>query len=208
MKRIVLPGEVVTEGRKRLGEHVFDQNGKICSDVLGIASVDNVLASVVPLRGRYAPHMNDLIVGIVAQTVHNGYLVDINSFYLAFVYQKELRDPLTVGSVVSAKVMNVSETNEVELGFVRVFFGGEILCVSPVKVPRMIGKNGSMLEVLKNGTGANLMIGRNGLVWSKGGSSALLAKALRKIENEAHLENLTESVKTFLEQQKKTINIA
>jgi exosome complex component RRP4 len=203
MKRIVLPGEMVTAERKRLGEHVFDQNGKIFSDVLGIASVDNVVASVVPLRGRYLPRMNDLIVGIVAQEVHSGYLVDINSFYLAFVYQKELRDPLQVGSIVSAKVMNVSETNDVELGFVRVFYGGEIMQVSPVKVPRMIGKNGSMLEVLKNGTQANVMIGRNGLVWSKGGNVDLLRLALHKIEEEAHFEHLTESVKVFLEQNQK-----
>jgi exosome complex component RRP4 len=147
--------------------------------------------------------MNDLIVGIVAQEVHSGYLVDINSFYLAFVYQKELRDPLQVGSIVSAKVMNVSETNDVELGFVRVFYGGEIMQVSPVKVPRMIGKNGSMLEVLKNGTQANVMIGRNGLVWSKGGNVDLLRLALHKIEEEAHFEHLTESVKVFLEQNQK-----
>ncbi len=207
MKRIVLPGEMVTEERKRLGEHVFDQNGKIYSDVLGIATVDNVVASVVPLRGRYLPHMNDLIVGIVAQEVHSGYLVDINSFYLAFVYQKELRDPLQVGSVLSAKVMNVSETNEVELGFVRVFYGGEIMLVSPVKVPRMIGKNGSMLDVLKNGTQANIMIGRNGLVWIKGGDFSLLEKALRKIEDEAHHENLTESIKAYLEQNKTKIAV-
>jgi exosome complex component RRP4 len=165
------------------------------------------MASVVPLRGRYLPRMNDLIVGIVAQEVHSGYLVDINSFYLAFVYQKELRDPLQVGSVLSAKVMNVSETNDVELGFVRVFYGGEVLQVSPVKVPRMIGKNGSMLDVLKNGTQANVMIGRNGLVWSKGGNSVLLEKALRKIEEEAHHENLTESIKAYLEKNKAKIGV-
>lgn len=203
MKRIVVPGELITEERKRAGEHAFARGDRVFSDALGLVSEDGPVVSVVPLRGRYVPKTNDLIIGVVAQGVHNGYLLDINGFYLAFVYAKELRDPLNVGSVVSAKIMNVSETNEVELGFVRVFFGGEVFKVSPVKVPRMIGKNGSMLEVLKTGTQSNIMIGRNGLVWVKGGNTVLLSAGLKKIEAEAHLENLTDSVKAFLDAQPK-----
>ncbi|MBU0636178.1 hypothetical protein KKE06_04085, partial [Candidatus Micrarchaeota archaeon] len=125
MKKIVLPGELVSIEQKRMGEHVFSQNDKIFADVLGIAHMDGPVAYVVPLRGRYTPKTDDLIVGIVAQTLHNGWLVNINAFYLAFVSNKEVRDNLQVGSILSAKIMDVSETKDVSIGFVRMFYGGE-----------------------------------------------------------------------------------
>ncbi|MBU0636235.1 RNA-binding protein, partial [Candidatus Micrarchaeota archaeon] len=62
------------------------------------------------------------------------------------------------------------------------------------------GKNSSMLEVLKSGTASNLMIGRNGLAWIKGGDTALLRKAIRKIEEESHLDHLTEGITLFLKE--------
>ncbi len=197
-KKIVVPGELVTEERKRLGEHVFLKDGKIYSDTMGISKVEGNFASVVPLKGGYVPQANDLIIGIVAQEVYPGYLVDVNGTNYAFVSKKDLRDPLQVGTVVSAKVMSVNETHDIELGFVRVFYGGTVLSVMPVKVPRMIGKNGSMLEVLKRGTGCNMMIGRNGWVWVKGGNTELLKTSLQKIDDEAHLSNLTNKMTDFL----------
>lgn len=200
MKRIVLPGELLSEEGKKAGEHVFVRNGKLFSDVMGIASTDGPVAFVVPLSGKYLPKPNDWIIGLVAQTLHNGWLVDINGFWLAFVSNKEMREPLRNGSIISAKIMNVSDNFDVELGFVRVFFGGEVLHVSPVKVPRMIGKNNSMLEVLKSGVNGHVMIGRNGRVWVKGGNVPLLLQALDKIDKEAHTEHLTEAIASFLKQ--------
>ncbi len=132
-------------------------------------------------------------------------MVDINSFYHSFVSKKELRDLLRVGSMVSAKVLSVNEVLDAEIGFVRQFYGGQVIKVSPVKVPRMIGKNGSMLDVLKNGSGCQLMIGRNGLVWAKGGDVSLLQRALRLIEENAHKEHLTNSIADFLKQHKTSL---
>lgn len=197
-KRIVVPGELITEQRKRLGQHVYIREGKIYSDVLGIASEQDDIASVVPLRGQYMPENDDLIVGIVASEKFSGYVVDINSIYPSFVKKAEFREELKRGSIISAKVAFVNELNEAELTGARVFYSGEIVEAAPVKVPRIIGRNGSMLEILKNGTGCSLLVGRNGWIWVKGGNQGLLAKALAKIDREAHLENLTNSVAEFL----------
>ncbi len=202
-KRIVISGELVTAERRRMGEHVFLQDGKIYSDALGIAEKDEQTASVIPLHGKYMPRAGDLIVGIISRDVYSGYIVDVNSFYTAFISKKELRETLKVGTVVSAKIEEVNEVNDVDLSNIRVFYGGEILSVSPVKVPRMIGKNGSMLEVLKKGTACNLLIGRNGRIWLKGGNYDLLVKAIAKIESESHLSNLTNKVTLFLEEENK-----
>ncbi len=202
-KKIVVPGEIVSEERKRPGSHVYVENGKIISTRMGIYSDSGDTASVVPLKGRYVPQQNDLILGIISDEKYSGYTVDINSIYESYVSKDEIRDRVGRGTVISAKVSKVNEINEADLESVRVFYGGEVMNVNPVQVPRLIGKNGSMLQVLKDGTGANILVGRNGRAWVKGGNIQLLKKAVCKIQDEAHLSNLTNSVKEFLEKEGK-----
>ena len=201
-KMIVVPGDLVTEERKKLGQHVFIEDGKVYSDALGITYPDSEIAYVVPLAGVYIPQRDDLIVGIIERETVKGYMVNINSIYPSYLSADKCRDVLQKASVVSAKVDAVNEINEAELFDVRVFYGGEILSVNHSKVPRIIGKNGSMLLVLKEGTGCNLLVGRNGWVWIKGGDVKKLADAIKLIESEAHLDNLTVKVEAFLKGKK------
>ena len=198
MKKIVIPGDIVTEERKRLGIHVFVENGKIYSDCLGITNTESETASVIPLEGKYIPYSGDLIVGIVKSEKHSVYEVDINSIYSSYMSKREIRETLKVGAILSAKVDSVNEVNEASISDIRIFYGGEIVEVSPVKVPRLIGKNGSMLNVLKSGTQSSLLIGRNGRVWAKNGNIELLKIAIKKIEAEAHLGNLTNKMEEFM----------
>jgi len=200
-KRLVIPGELVTEERKKLGSHVFVREGKIYSDSIGLVNDEADFASVVPLEGKYMPQMNDVIIGVIISERFAGYGVDINSFYPSFVSKKELREVLKPGSIISAKIMKVNEFNEVELGSIRLFFGGEIIQVTSVKVPRVIGKEGSMLNILKGGTGSNIIVGRNGRVWAKGGNTDLLRKAIEKIERDAHMDHLTDKMAQYMQEQ-------
>jgi exosome complex component RRP4 len=200
-KKLVVPGELVTDQRKRLGNHVYLREGKIFSDCVGLVSASNDVASVVPLEGKYLPQENDLVIGIITAEKFSGYLVEINSLYPAFVSKKELREILKPGTIISTKVIRVNELNEVDLSNVRAFFGGELVQISPVKVPRLIGKEGSMLNVLKNGTKSSVLVGKNGWVWVKGGNPELFAEAVNLIEQEAHKENLTNKVIEFLQKK-------
>lgn len=202
-KKIVVPGELVTEERKRLGQHVFVENGKVYSDCLGIVYPDSDTAMVVPLHGKYIPQKGDLVVGIIVSETYAGYVVDINSFYNSFISKEMLREKLKKGSIISAKIVDVDEINEVDLDDVRVFYGGEIVDILPVKVPRVIGKQGSMLEVLKHGTNSSFIVGRNGRIWIKSGDTELAARAIKKIESQAHLSNLTNSIEEFIKNEKK-----
>ncbi|MFH1544852.1 MAG: exosome complex protein Rrp4 [archaeon] len=197
-KKIVVPGELVTTERKNLGEHVFVRNGKIYSDVIGLVEDDSKIANVVPLEGCYKPKVNDTVIGVVSAETFSGLLVDINSFYPSYLSKEAVREPLKPSSIVYGKIFSVDELNEAKMDEVRVFYGGQIITVSPVKVPRLIGKNGSMIEVLKKGTNTNFMIGRNGFIWAKGGNIDLFVKAVKKIEREAHLSNLTNKMTDFL----------
>ncbi len=201
-KKVVVPGDLVTEGRKKLGQNVFTENGKVYSEALGIAYPNSDLASVVAFSGRYIPKRGDLLVGIVTRQTVRGYLADINSIYNSYFADDEVRERLERGSVISAKVSEVNEVNEASLFDIRVFYGGEIISVSPAKVPRIVGKNGSMLSVLKEGTGCNLLVGRNGWVWVKDGDAKKLVAAIRLIEAESHLDNLTVKVEEFLKGKK------
>jgi len=203
MRKIVVPGELVTEERKRLGRNVYLRDGKIFSEVIGLAVEDETTASVVALEGRYMPEKGDIVVGIVVGEKFAGYDIDLKYFYKAFVSKKEFMDSLKNHSVVSARVDKVNEVNEIELSNVRVFYGGIVIGVSPVKVPRIIGKDSSMLEVLKKGTNSTLVVGKNGLIWAKTDNLALLEKALEKIQMESHLENLTNRISEFLDKNKK-----
>ena len=197
-KRLVIPGELVTEERKKLGSHVFVTEGKIYSDSIGLVNDESDYASVVPLEGTYAPQEGDLIIGVISAEKFSVYTVDVNSFYQSIISKKELREIVKPGSVVSAKIYKVNELNEMELGNPRLFFGGEIIEIGPVKIPRVIGRDGSMLNSLKEGTNSSIIVGRNGRIWAKGGDLDLLRKAIKKIENEAHTENLTNKINEFL----------
>src|SRR3989338_6448890 len=165
-KRIVVPGELVTEERKKLGSHVFVREGKIYSECIGMVNDDSDYASVVPLEGKYMPQAGDIVIGIINGEKFSIYEVDINSFYNASIMKRELREVLKPGTIVSAKINKVNELNEVELVQPRMFFGWEILEVSAVKIPRVIGREGSMLNILKEGTGSNLIVGKNGRIWA------------------------------------------
>ena len=67
--------------------------------------------------------------------------------------------------------------------------------------PRVIGKEGSMVILIKQATGCNVMVGQNGLIWIDGEPEAevIAEKAILKINAEAHLSGLTDRIKEFLD---------
>jgi exosome complex component RRP4 len=197
MKRVVVPGELVSQERKRLGSNVFVSDGKIYSKVLGITEDADEKASVVPLEGKYFPQQEDMVIGVVTRVIFAGYNVNLNSFVDSFIPRSAMRDELKVGDLVSSKIAYVNELREAELGFPRRMFGGEVIEVSPVRTPRLIGKNGSMLELLKQGTGAEIIIGKNGRVWARNGNLELLRKVVNFVIDNAYKSNLTNSVEAF-----------
>jgi len=73
------------------------------------------------------------------------------------------------------------------------------LTITPSKVPRLIGKQGSMIELIKNKTNCQIIVGQNGVVWIKGEQEGLAAKAILTIENESHISGLTDKITAMLE---------
>ena len=196
-KKLVVPGELITSEPKRAGEYVYVQDGKIYAACLGLVNDESPVADVVPFRGRYSPKVNDVVVGIVKKEEFSGYILDIAGFYPSFLSKKEFRYSLKKGDVVTARIETMDEVREAKIADVRVLHNGIVLTITPVKVPRLIGKSGSMMDVLKKGTNVNMIVGRNGRIWARGGDLELLKRAVEKIENEAHLSNLTHKMEIF-----------
>lgn len=197
MKKIVIPGELVSQERKRLGSNVYVANGKIYSKVLGISEDSEERASVVPLEGKYFPQQDDVVIGVVTRAIFAGYNININSFVESFIPKSAIREDLKVGDLISAKVEYVNELREADLGFPRRMFGGEVIEVTAVRTPRLIGKSGSMLDLLKQGTGCDIIIGKNGRVWARNGNLELLKKVVLFINNNSYKSNLTNTVEEF-----------
>lgn len=204
VRKIVIPGELLTAEKKRLGGHVFIKEGKIHSDCVGLLNEGPDSIGVIPLEGPYLPQANDIIIGFVLEEKFAGYTLDINSFYSSFLPKRELDFFAKSGDIVSVKIASVNEVNEVELTGARLLAGGELTDISPVKIPRLIGKEGSMLNVIKRGTSAVVVAGRNGRIWLKGGNIKLALETIRLIESEAHKEHLTDRVTKFLEEKTNT----
>lgn len=196
-KKVVVPGELISSERKKLGGNVFVANGKIYSKVLGVSDTEGDLASVVPLEGKYSPKVDDVILGVVTRVVFAGYGINLNAATESFIPTKAMRDQLRVGDVIMAKVESVDELKEADLMFPRRLIGGDVMEIVPVRSPRLIGKNGSMLELLRQGTGCELVVGKNGRIWARNGNIELLRKMVAFIEDNAYKSNLTNAVQDY-----------
>jgi exosome complex component RRP4 len=138
--------------------------------------------------------------------------VDINSPYSGILpafevfgrEKKELNKVYDVGDVLFLRVVDVDEIKKAKLGLkgrgMGKFKGGIIVDIAPTKVPRLIGKKGSMINMIKDKTNCKIVVGQNGLVWVKGDEDMeqLTRDVIHLIEAEAHTSGLTNKIKNKL----------
>jgi exosome complex component RRP4 len=103
-----------------------------------------------------------------------------------------------IGDLVSAKISSVDEVYEAQLTGPRILEGGYVISVKPARVPRIIGKKKSMIEIIRNYTGSRISVGQNGLIWIKEGNLPLAIRALRMVEENAYKSGLTDRIGEFL----------
>jgi exosome complex component RRP4 len=214
IRELVLPGDVLDAGTLKPGEGTYVQDGKIFAAMLGIKSVKSNFVNVIPLGGRYIPVPGDLIIGKVIDIGPSNWLVDIKSPYPAPLHVNEVpwrvefgdtARYLGVGDTLLAKVLSVDETKRVQVTMkeqgLRKLQGGQIVEIAHSKVPRVIGKNGSMIQMIKNHTNCRIFIGQNGRIWMDGNMEDMVnaMRAIKMIDEGAQTLKLTERVKEFLE---------
>ena len=211
-KDLVVPGELLAEDDYYPGRGTFEDDGKICSKLLGLVSLRNKKISVIPLKSKYLPKKGDVVIGKIDDVRFSMWGVDINSPYSGILpasevfgrEKKELSRVFDIGDVLFLRIVDVDEVKKVKLGLkgrgMGKFKGGVIVDIAPTKVPRLIGKKGSMINMIKDKTGCKIVVGQNGLVWVKGNEDMeqIVKNIIKLIEKEAHTSGLTDRIKNKL----------
>jgi exosome complex component RRP4 len=219
-REIVVPGEIITDDENALpGDWTIKQGKNIVAIRLGLVDKSDRLIKLIPLTGVYIPRRGNVIIGEIKDITMNGWMVDIGGPYGAFlplrecpgfVEESEMEQVYGIGDLIVTQILDVKRTSvdltmkarDKGLGKIR---EGLVMRVNPHRVPRVIGKEGSMIRLIKDSTFANITVGQNGLIWIKGDNieSELFAKAAIEfiIENTTS-EGLTEKVEAWLKENK------
>lgn len=216
-KDIVIPGELLAEGLDYLpGENTYREDEKIYSKVLGLVSLQGRVIKITALSGPYVPKPGDKIIGKVIDIMFSGWRVDTSTAYSSvlnvkdattrFIRKEEdLSRILSVGDYVVVMITNVTSQNLIDVTMkepgLHQITGGRIIRINSQKVPRVIGKQGSMISLIKEKTGCEVTVGQNGLIWIKGTPEGEYhaEQAIKLIESKSHLSGLTEKIQQFLQ---------
>jgi exosome complex component RRP4 len=215
-RKVVIPGDLLSEEAKRSGEGTFVKDGKVYSLLYGLANCRDRI-NVIPLAGKYVPAPGDNVIGVVKDITFSNWIIDINSPYDGLLHisefpkridADEMSKYLSLGSSTMIRVKDVDSTMKVELTLNDRKLGllktGRIIEINHTRVPRLIGKGGSMISMLKKELNCNIFVGQNGRIWINGGAEDmdLALKTILLIEKEAHTSGLTDRIVDFLKKEK------
>jgi exosome complex component RRP4 len=213
-REIVIPSQLLGDTKQdKAGRGTFVEEGKIYSEILGILSRRSNFINVVPIKGRYDPIEGDFVIGVVEDAMSSSWLVDINAPYPALLHVSEVPWDVEFGETdrylnhgdsVMAKVASVDIERKVNITLkdrnLYKIKGGLIINAEPSKVPRIIGKKGSMISLLKKYTRCRIFVGQNGRIWIDGDDEnvAKVLFTIKKIENESLSYGLTNRIESLL----------
>jgi exosome complex component RRP4 len=217
-RQIVIPGEVVFKGEDYLpGEGTEKREDSIVSIRYGLVEEVNKLVRVIPLTGVYQPRRGNVVIGKVANITANGWIVDINTADDAFlslmeipryVNKDDLREVMDIGDMLVAKIYSITKRG-IDLTFKLKGLGkleqGIIIQVNPNKVPRVIGKEGSMISLIKDETKCYITVGQNGLIWISGNKiedELFAKKAIMYVAENSTMTGLTDEITKWFKEQK------
>jgi exosome complex component RRP4 len=220
-RQLVAPGDLIAEGNYVAGENTYRENEKLYASRVGLVEYDERRISVVALKAFYLPSIGDTIIGKVTDVTLGGWILDINAPYPALLRGSDVmdrqyhpqKDQLTnifdVGDLVIAKIVSYDRTRDPLLTVREPGLGkvtkGQIVEVTPTKIPRIIGRKGSMIGMIKRETGCHILLGQNGLALVSGKTpedERLAVMAIRKVEDESHTSGLTDRVMQMLKSDK------
>ncbi len=217
-RTVVVPGEIILSGEDYLpGEGTRREGDNIVSIRFGLAEELGKVVRVIAISGAYIPRKNNVVIGRVADITFNGWLIDIDSALSAFlpieetphfINRNEMDRFLAIGDVVAAKIWSV-KSKGIDMALKGKGLGkleeGFLFRIIPSRVPRVIGREGSMINLIKDKTGCNITVGQNGRVWVKGQtieSEILARKAIEFVADKVFVNGLTEKIEQWFEEKK------
>jgi len=214
-RKVVVPGEIIFEGEDYLpGDGTRKEGENIVSSRFGLAESAGRVVRVLPIFGAFVPRKGNVIIGRVSDITFSGWLVDIDSASSGFlpieesprfINRNEMDQFLAIGDVIAAKLWSVKPKG-IDLTLkgkgLGKLDGGFIFRIIPSRVPRVIGREGSMITLIKERTGCNITVGQNGWIWIRGDSLDSQIKARKAIEfvaDKVHIGGLTEKMEAWFE---------
>ncbi len=218
-REIVAPGEVLATGEEFLpGEGTRKEGKEVIASRFGLAEKSGRIVKIIPLSGTYMPRRGNVVIGRITDITFNGWIIDLSAPYLSFLpitecpryfNRYELGENADIGDMMVCIVDNVKPKG-IDLTIMSKGLGklegGMVMRINPNKVPRVIGKEGSMIHIIKEDTQCEIIVGQNGVIWIKGESvdQEISAKeAIMFVTEKPHREGLTEKTKEFLAERKK-----
>lgn len=215
-RRVIVPGEVIITGEDYLpSEGTRRQGENIVATRFGLAEEAGKVVRVISIFGAFVPRRNNVIIGRVVDITYNGWLIDIDAAPQAFlpieevprfINKNEMDQFLAIGDILSAKIWSV-KSRGVDLALkgkgLGKLEGGFIFHIIPSRVPRIIGREGSMINLIKDKTGCNITVGQNGWIWIRGPAIEDEIKARKAIEfvaDKVFVNGLTEKVEQWFEE--------
>lgn len=224
---LVIPGQKLATGKFKTGlgvfrERVNSNTYNYFSALIGLFKVRGNAISVIPLEGSYVPLEDDLVIGRIIVVGARSWIVDIRGPYAGVLSLNNVLDRdfkpgpnfspdkyLSVGDLILAKVISFDRTRDPVLTMhqrgLKKLVSGRLIEINPVKVPRIIGKGGSMINMIKEATGSQIHVGQNGRILIDAPNleaENLVIECINKIENESHVSGLTDRIKQLLNEKK------
>lgn len=216
-RQLVIPGELLAEGDYKSGKNTYQEENRVYSSLIGLANHIGKKVFVVAIKTGYMPIVGDLVIGKVIDMKLSGWIIDINAPYSSILFtsdafdrsfnarKDEMSDFLKVGDLIFAKVNAFDRTRDPILTIRDQGLGkvnrGCVIKIASTKIPRLIGRKGSMVNMVKRETGCQITIGQNGIVLVSGKNpelEALAILAIRTIEKNAHTLGLTDKISKLL----------
>jgi len=219
-REIVIPGETIVSGQDYLpGEWTKREGKDIVALRFGLADKAERLVKIIPLSGAYMPRKGNVVIGRVLDITFNGWIMDIDAPYQSFlpameaskfVNKNDLSECYDIGDMLAVKVFSIKRKG-IDLTARGRNLGkleeGMIIRINSNKVPRVIGKEGSMINLIKNESNCDITVGQNGIIWIKGNKvedELFAEKAILFVTEKSFIEGLTEKTKEWLEKNKKS----
>lgn len=215
-RKQVIPGDVIVSGDYKPGMFVQRRGDDMVALRIGLAEVARNNVKVIPLSGVYMPKVEDMVIGKVVNVTGYGWEADINSSFVGylpgqFVFGRDfspsthdLTTRFVVGDLMLAKIEQFDRTRDPQLSIRGPDLGkiaqGEVVRLSPSKVPRLIGRKGYMITMIAELSGCQIKVGQNGMIVVDGPAEgvAKAVEAIHMVEAEAHVADLTNKIQQML----------
>ena len=215
-KRLVVPGDSIEADAGTVAGSGVMQNGvKYTATTVGSVQIRNGTVFVKPLNAAYIPRSGDLVIGVVVSMRSNLWMLDIGGPFEALLPMSltpwnaqfgALEENMLVGDYALARVQEVDSQHGVVCTMkgmgLRKISTGVIETLSSHLAGQVIGKEGSTLQLLKNGSGCRMTLTQNGKLWVEGDDSdiAWVRGALEMISTTGHRTGLVERLQNYAQE--------